>query len=180
VSNVKQCPAGGATLIEVYRKGLCLHLRGSLLPSGVWKLPEGAKQMVVTAPCAGGGDNPSTKAIINQEWQYNSPTLTHVASGMVLAVGSATDITNGAYVTVAPPVKGAQTQQWMWQNFGMIQPQAWQSFSLTDGRAVAGVYGTPVHLWHLDASLPDGAPLAEWQQLCAPAVSVEQYLADQQ
>ena len=128
---------------------------------------------------AGGGDTPSTKAIVNQEWQWNAPVLTHVASGMALAVGSAEDVRNGAFITVAPPLKGAQTQQWTWQNYGMFQPAAWPSFSMTDGRAVAGVYGTPVHLWHLNASLPDGAPLAEWQQRCATAVSVAQYLAQQ-
>ena len=160
-------------MVQVYGKNLCLHLRGSLLPTGVWKLPAGAKQMVVTAPCAGGDGIASTTAIVNQEWQWQAPTLKHIASGMVLAVGSATDVQNGAFVTVAPPLQGAQTQAWIWKNYGMFQPNAWQSFSLTDGRAVAGVYGTPVHLWHLNASLPDGAPLAEWQQRCAPAVSAQ-------
>ena len=46
-------------------------------------------------------------------------------------------------------------------------PRMAPSYSVTDASAVGGVYGTPVHLWHLNASLPTGAPRAEWQQRCA-------------
>ncbi len=57
----------------------------------------------------------------------------------------------------------------------MFVPQMAPSFSMTDGQAVGGIYGTPVHLWHLNASLPSGVPRAAWQRLCgkpAPGITV--------
>jgi hypothetical protein len=151
----------------VYNKDLCLHLRGSIGSNGKWELPTGAQQVVVTAPCAGGGDNKATKAIINQVWTWTAPVLTHQVSGLVLAVAPTTAVSDGTYVTVAPAVPGDASQAWNWENFGMITPTMAPQFSLTDGHTIGGVYGVPVHLWQLNASLPTGAPRAEWQQLCA-------------
>jgi hypothetical protein len=162
---IKGCKPGDVALVSDYGKEqkLCLHLQGQLV-GGQWIIPPGLKHPVITEQCA----NTQNQLLDNQAWRWSFPSLTHVASGLNLAVVlPPTGVADGTEVTVAAPNAQDTTQAWSWEQFSMIQPRVAPGFSLTDHVvSEAAPIGGPVHLWQLHASLPMGGANAAWHYLC--------------
>ena len=68
------------------------------------------------------------------------------------------------------PADGDALQKWVWADptsGGTLASAADVNFEITDSMVNAGAsIGLPVHMWHLKASLPSGAPNANWMAGC--------------
>jgi hypothetical protein len=99
-------------------------------------------------------------------------TLTHAASGLLVALQS-TPLRDGTALTVVSPAGGATqptSSLWKWFDLytgGLITSAVNNEYSITDSQVSNGVdKGLPVHMWRLKKSLPSGAPNANWVVSC--------------
>jgi len=92
----------------------------------------------------------------------------HVASGLVITTTQT--VIDGSLVTLAPAVSSPE-QTWAWADYatgGVIASTVNELFEITDAVVNAGAnIGLPVHVWHLQKSLPSGQPNANWMATCA-------------
>ncbi len=157
---------GGASFpVENPTKNLCLHIKGGVSLGGSFALAPNVKRPVITMKCVTGSPN--------QQFSWLPAAvggqLRHDASGLMLSVADGT-VRDGSAVTVLPAAAGAGTQAWVWGDpvkGGTLSSAADPQFQLTDAVVNAGAaVGLPVHLWHLAASLPSGAPNGAWMAGC--------------
>lgn len=142
---------------------LCMHVKGAMGPDG-FVVSTVVKRPVITMPCVAGSPN--------QQFSWapsaNGGLLVHSPSTLVLALASTTPADGTGVVLAAD--SGAASQEWVWSNAatgGTIAAAANDNFLITDSRVNADVsVGLPVHMWHLAASLPSGAPNAAWYANC--------------
>jgi len=161
IPNAAAICAGAAFQIMDQAKNLCLHIKGAGAP-GNFQL-SAVNRPVITMQCTAGSPNQQFAWLPSA----TGGAVQHVASGLVLT--TLQDIIDGSIVTVAPAVNSPQ-QQWAWANYatgGVIASIVNELFEITDSMVNAGAnIGLPVHMWHLQKSLPSGTPNANWMASC--------------
>ena len=145
------------------KSALCMHVKGAMGPGG-FVVSSTVKRPIITMPCTPGSPN--------QQFSWmptaHGGVLVHTPSSLAMSLSSVT-VSDGTGVVLVAET-GAPSQEWVWNNpatGGTIASVANENFMITDSRVNADVsVGLPVHMWHLAASLPDGAPNAQWYANC--------------
>jgi hypothetical protein len=169
VSDPQNICNGGSFHIRDAAKRVCLHVKGNIAADGTFAVSTTARMPVVTMPC----NTASQNQIFTWAAGAHSGTITHVATGKVLAVPSA-DVVDGTAVLLADQMpnneEGDDQQRWAWSDAadgGVIVSAANEAYQITDSKVNADAnVGLPVHMWHLAASLPSGSPNAAWMASC--------------
>ena len=145
------------------KAALCMHVKGGVGPNG-FVVSSTVKRPVITMPCVPGSPNQQ----FMWEPSAHGGVLVHTPSMLAMSLASAT-VSDGTAVVLVDKT-GALTQEWEWPNAangGTISSAADDNFMITDSRVNADVsVGLPVHMWRLKASLPSGAPNAQWFANC--------------
>jgi hypothetical protein len=157
------CHGESFALQSSAKSALCMHVKGAMGPGG-FVVSSTVKRPIITMPCTPGSPN--------QQFSW-MPTayggvLVHTPSSLAMSLASVT-VSDGTGVVLVAET-GAPSQEWVWNNpatGGTIASVANENFMITDSRVNADVsVGLPVHMWHLAASLPSGAPNAQWYANC--------------
>ena len=158
------CGGAAFSITSVTKVGLCMHVKGEVGPSGSFVVNTAVKRPVITMPCVPASPNQLFSWVPSE----HGGALLHDASAEVLSLASAT-VSDGTGIALAAATGGAQ-QEWLWPAAaagGTITSVDDEHFMITDSRVNADVsVGLPVHMWHLIASLPSGAPNAAWAANC--------------
>jgi hypothetical protein len=145
------------------KAALCMHVKGGMGPDG-FVVSSTVKRPVITMPCVAGSPNQQ----FMWEPSAHGGVLVHTPSMLAMSLASAT-VSDGTGVVLVDKT-GSLTQEWVWPdaaNGGTISSAADDNFMITDSRVNADVsVGLPVHMWRLKASLPSGAPNAQWIANC--------------
>jgi hypothetical protein len=156
------CNAASFQIMDV-AKNLCLHVKGTGSP---FQVSSTIRRPVITMQCVTGSPNQLFSWVPSST---GGGSLLHVASG--LALSTSQDVTDGALVTVTTPAANSPPQTWAWASYatgGIIATTVNELFEITDALVNAGAnIGLPVHMWHLQKSLPSGTPNANWMATCA-------------
>ena len=169
VADPNQVCNGGSFHIRDASKRICLHIKGTIAADGSFAISTTAKMPVVTMAC----DASSQNQIFTWAAGAHSGTITHVATGKVLAVPTS-DVVDGTPLVLADAKAddedGDDQQRWAWSDAvdgGVIVSAADEAFEITDSKVNPDAnVGLPVHMWHLAASLPSGRPNAAWMASC--------------
>jgi hypothetical protein len=162
IPNVAAICAGAAFQIMDQAKNLCLHIKGNGAP-GNFQL-SAVKRPVITMQCIAGSSNQLFAWVPSA----TGGAVQHVASGLVITTTQT--VVDGSLVTLAPAANSPE-QTWAWADYatgGIIASTVNELFEITDSMVNANAnIGLPVHMWHLQKSLPSGQPNANWMATCA-------------